>query len=317
MPGRPSEARPRTRSRPRRTGCRRSGTQSGRVPLRRAYPAIGPAPARRCPGCALPQPARDALGSPHHGVKPCPRQATKSHHHLRRHRAIHTRTMSPTCRSSPTRSPSRDRAAEAGAAIISISRARFPRRGQAGLIRSAFGRFLRTSAAVELRHQPDVRRLAADAVGDGCNRRRCSRPEVASLNMGSDHVALYPMLNATGSSRWGSVSRMHADLWCSHAFQDIEYVAETCYGNDTRSRFECDDIGHLYNLQHSSIATGERPVRAERYSDPRWARHPPRRLMRLRTRPLLGRENSRLSGSRRRSNGRLRDVARCVNVLAP
>jgi len=79
------------------------------------------------------------------------------------------------------------------------------------------------------------------------------KPEVASLNMGSMNFALFPMLNRykTFEHDWEhDYLEGTRDLVFRNTFKDIEYVLETCYGNDTRFEFECYDIGHLYNLAH-------------------------------------------------------------------
>jgi uncharacterized protein (DUF849 family) len=79
------------------------------------------------------------------------------------------------------------------------------------------------------------------------------KPEVASLNMGSINFALFQMLARFKEFKhdWEKPALEGTrDLVFRNTFKDIEYILETCYGNDTRFEFECYDIAHLYNLKH-------------------------------------------------------------------
>jgi uncharacterized protein (DUF849 family) len=79
------------------------------------------------------------------------------------------------------------------------------------------------------------------------------QPELASLNLGSMNLALYPMLNRYGNSLPGW-EREHLensrDNVFRNTFRDIEYVLATLRDAGTRFEFECYDIAHLYNLAH-------------------------------------------------------------------
>jgi uncharacterized protein (DUF849 family) len=79
------------------------------------------------------------------------------------------------------------------------------------------------------------------------------KPEVASLNMGSMNVGLYPMLDRFKTFRhdWErpALEASREELF-KNTFADIEYILETCAENGTRFEVECYDIGHLYTLAH-------------------------------------------------------------------
>lgn len=78
-----------------------------------------------------------------------------------------------------------------------------------------------------------------------------SKPEIASLNMGSMNFGLFPMLQRyqTLNHDW---EREHLeksrDRVFKNTFQDIEYILQCCADNGTRFEFECYDIGYLYTL---------------------------------------------------------------------
>ena len=78
------------------------------------------------------------------------------------------------------------------------------------------------------------------------------KPELASLNMGSMNIGLYPMLARHGDI--GGWEREHLegsrDLVFKNTYRDIEQVLAACRGNGTRFEFECYDSAHLYNLAH-------------------------------------------------------------------
>src|SRR5690606_696738 len=79
------------------------------------------------------------------------------------------------------------------------------------------------------------------------------QPELASLNLGSMNLALYPMLNRFSdfAHPW---ERAHLessrDNVFRNTFQDIEYVLASLGDSGTRFEFECYDTAHLYNLAH-------------------------------------------------------------------
>lgn len=88
-------------------------------------------------------------------------------------------------------------------------------------------------------------------------------PELASLNMGSMNLGLFPMLKRFNEleHQW---EREHLeksrDLVFRNTFSDIETILTRGMENGTRFEFECYDTSHLYNLKHfvdEGIATGK------------------------------------------------------------
>src|SRR5690606_25799259 len=144
-------------------------------------------------------------------------------------------------------------AAEAGAAIIHLH-ARHPETGKPDQSAEAFAPFLprikqATSAVVNITTGGSPYMTVEERVAPA----KIYQPEVASLNMGSMNFGFYPLLNKYKEFKF-EWEREHLegsrDLVFRNSFKDIEYVLETCYGNDTRFEFECYDISHLYNLAH-------------------------------------------------------------------
>ncbi len=168
--------------------------------------------------------------------------------------AIHTPSMSPHL--PVTASEIADAAigaAQAGAAIVHLH-ARNPVDGRPDQSPEAFAPFLgvirqasnvvvniTTGGAPTMQAEERVRPAQHFA------------PEVASLNMGSMNLGLYPMLERFKEFRhdWerpyleGSSERIF-----KNTFRDIEFILKTCAGNGTRFEIECYDIGHLYTLRH-------------------------------------------------------------------
>jgi uncharacterized protein (DUF849 family) len=79
------------------------------------------------------------------------------------------------------------------------------------------------------------------------------KPEVASLNMGSMNLGLYPMLNRFNEFKhaWEQPYLANSDdRVFKNTFKDIAHILETCANNGTRFEIECYDIGHLYTAAH-------------------------------------------------------------------
>lgn len=144
-------------------------------------------------------------------------------------------------------------AAEAGAAILHLH-ARDPETGKPDQTPEAFGRFLprlkqQTDAAINITTGGSPYMKVEERVLPAAT----FKPEVASLNMGSINFGLYGMLDRYTEFKHDWEPEFLAatkDLVFRNSFKDIEYILETCYGNDTRFEFECYDIAHLYNLKH-------------------------------------------------------------------
>ncbi len=168
--------------------------------------------------------------------------------------AIHTPSMSPYLPITPEEIIEQSlAAAEAGAAILHLH-ARDPITGKPDQTPAAFGKFLprlkqQTNAVINLTSGGSPTMLVSERVRPAAE----FKPEVASLNMGSINFALYPMLERFKDFKhdWEKpYLEGTKDLVFRNTFKDIEYVLQTCYGNDTRFEFECYDIAHLYNLAH-------------------------------------------------------------------
>jgi uncharacterized protein (DUF849 family) len=79
------------------------------------------------------------------------------------------------------------------------------------------------------------------------------KPEVASLNMGSMNLGLYPMLSRFKEFQhaWEQPYLANSDdRVFKNTFKDIAHILQTCAGNGTRFEIECYDIGHLYTAAH-------------------------------------------------------------------
>ena len=168
--------------------------------------------------------------------------------------AIHTPSMSPHLPVTPDEIIEQALgAAEAGAAILHLH-ARDPETGKPDQTPEAFARFLprikqQTGAAINITTggSPYMR------VEERVKPAEKFAPEVASLNMGSINFGLFHLLDRYKEFKFDwerEALEKTRDLVFRNSFQDIEYILETCYGNDTRFEFECYDIAHLYNLKH-------------------------------------------------------------------
>jgi uncharacterized protein (DUF849 family) len=168
--------------------------------------------------------------------------------------AIHTPSMSPHLPVTPQEiADAAVAAAEAGAAILHLH-ARDPNNGRPDQTPEAFARFLpqihaRTHAVINLTTGGSPYMLAKERVQPAA----LFKPEVASLNMGSMNLGLFPMLQRFKNFQhdW---ERAHLeathDLVFKNTFADIEMVLRTCAESGTRFEFECYDTAHLYNLAH-------------------------------------------------------------------
>jgi uncharacterized protein (DUF849 family) len=168
--------------------------------------------------------------------------------------AIHTPSMSPALPVTPDEIVAAAvGAAEAGAAIVHLH-ARNPETGRpdqtpegfaafAGRISQGCGAVLNFTTGGSPWMTVDERVRPAAALA----------PELASLNMGSMNMGLYPMLDRYDdfAHEW---EREHLENSRGNVFRntfaDIEYVVSTLADTGTRFEFECYDVGHLYNLAH-------------------------------------------------------------------
>ena len=87
------------------------------------------------------------------------------------------------------------------------------------------------------------------------------RPQLASLNMGSINLGLFPMLKRHPQIAGWERDHLEGsrDLVFRNTFQDISYVLDACGQNGTRFEFECYDTAHLYNLAHFADTGAVKP----------------------------------------------------------
>jgi uncharacterized protein (DUF849 family) len=167
--------------------------------------------------------------------------------------AMHTPTMSPHLPFTPEDIAAQAiEAAEAGAAILHLH-ARDPKDGRPSSDPALFLRFLpqikaATNAVINITTgaspaMPVEARLAAA---------RCTKPEMASFNVGSMNFSLHPLLNRYKDWKYDWEQPYIAateDVVFRNTFRDMKHIIRELgdqYG--TRFEFECYDLGHLYNV---------------------------------------------------------------------
>ncbi|WP_298922345.1 3-keto-5-aminohexanoate cleavage protein [uncultured Roseobacter sp.] len=168
--------------------------------------------------------------------------------------AIHTPSMSPYL---PVTAAdivaSAKEAAEAGAAVLHLH-GRHEETGQPDQSVEAFRRIVKplsaaTNAVLNLTTGGSPYMTAAERVAPA----RDLAPRLASLNMGSMNLGLFPMLKRYSEFR-NDWERTHLenshDLVFRNTYSDISHILKTCRENGTRFEFECYDTSHLYNLAH-------------------------------------------------------------------
>ena len=168
--------------------------------------------------------------------------------------SIHTPSMSPHLPVTAEEiAESALGAAEAGAAIVHLH-ARNPNDGRPDQSPEAFEPFLRV-----IKQGSDVVvNLTTGgspymAVEERIQPAAVWKPEVASLNMGSMNLGLFPMLKRYRDFKheWepAMLEGSH-DLVFRNSFKDIRYALETLNGTGARYEFECYDTSHLHNLDY-------------------------------------------------------------------
>ncbi len=144
-------------------------------------------------------------------------------------------------------------AAEAGAAVVHLH-ARNPEDGRADQTPEAFAPILkaiksRSNVVVNITtggspYIPLEQRVRPAAV---------FKPEVASLNMGSMNLGLFPMLKRYRNFKhqWErDMLEGSNDLVFKNTYKDIRYTIETLSNSGTKFEFECYDTSHLHNLHY-------------------------------------------------------------------
>jgi uncharacterized protein (DUF849 family) len=168
--------------------------------------------------------------------------------------AIHTPTMSPYLPVSPAEiaAASVD-AYEAGAAIIHLH-ARDPENGKPTQDPEVFREFLptiknATNAVINITTGGSPHMTVDERLRPAAE----FAPEVASLNMGSMNMGLFPMLRRYDNFKYDwEVEHLEKsrDMVFKNTYQDIERILTVCGANGTRFEFECYDTAHLYNLAY-------------------------------------------------------------------
>lgn len=168
--------------------------------------------------------------------------------------AIHTPTMSPYLPITPQEiADAAVGAAEAGAAIIHLH-ARNPETGQPDQTPEAFAGFLplikqRSNAVINLTTGGNPWLPVEDRVKPAA----VYKPEVASMNLGTMNLGLYPMLDRYKDWKFAwepEALENSRKLFFKNTFADIEYALTTLAECGTRFEFECYDTSHLYTLRH-------------------------------------------------------------------
>jgi uncharacterized protein (DUF849 family) len=144
-------------------------------------------------------------------------------------------------------------AAEAGAAIVHLH-ARDPIDGHPVQTPEAFEPFLklikkRSNVVLNLTtggspYIPLSQRLLPAAV---------LKPEVASLNMGTMNLGLFPMLNRYREFKYSWEREMlegSHDLVFRNTYKDIRHAIDLLSDTGVRFEFECYDTSHLHNLHY-------------------------------------------------------------------
>ena len=168
--------------------------------------------------------------------------------------AIHTPSMSPYLPVTPGQiAEAAIGAAEAGASIVHLH-ARNPIDGRPSQDPELFKQFL---PAIKEASDVVINLTTGGAptmsLEDRLRPAHQFKPEVASLNMGTMNMGLYPMLNRFKEFKhaWEEpyLAGSHDRIF-KNTFTDIAHILESCSENGTRFEIECYDIGHLYTAAH-------------------------------------------------------------------
>ena len=165
--------------------------------------------------------------------------------------AIHTPSMSPHLPATAADIvASATEAAEAGAAILHLH-ARDEETGKPDQSVEGFARIVpqiagATRAVLNLTTGGSPYMTVEERVRPAAH----FAPQLASLNMGSMNMGLFPMLGRYPEISGWEKDHLEGskDLVFRNSYKDIAAVLDACSGNGTRFEFECYDTAHLYNL---------------------------------------------------------------------
>lgn len=168
--------------------------------------------------------------------------------------AIHTPSMSPYLPVTPEQiADAAIGAAEAGAAIVHLH-ARNPVDGSPSQDPALFKQFLpRIKAQSNVVVNITTGGAPTMSLEDRLRPAHEFKPEVASLNMGTMNMGLFPMLERFKEFKHGWEQPYLAgshDRIFKNTFTDIANILQSCSDNGTRFEIECYDIGHLYTAAH-------------------------------------------------------------------
>ena len=167
--------------------------------------------------------------------------------------AIHTPSMSPYLPVTPHEiAEAALAAADAGAAIVHLH-VRDPEDGHPVQDTGLFVELIqeiqsRSDVVINLTTGGSPHMTVDERVGPAMD----LAPELASLNMGTMNMGLFPMLDRFKDleHEWELKHLGNKDLVFKNTFADIERILKTCGDQGTRFEFECHDTAHLYNLAH-------------------------------------------------------------------
>jgi len=168
--------------------------------------------------------------------------------------AIHTPSMSPYLPVTPKEiAESAIGAAQAGAAIVHLH-ARNPVDGSPSQDPALFRQFLpQIKAASNVVINLTTGGAPTMSLEDRLRPAHEFKPEVASLNMGTMNMGLFPMLARFKEFKhsWEEpyLAGSHDRIF-KNTFTDIAHILQSCSDNGTRFEIECYDIGHLYTAAH-------------------------------------------------------------------
>ncbi len=144
-------------------------------------------------------------------------------------------------------------AAKAGAAIIHLH-ARVPEDGRPTPSSDIFGQFLpRIHAETDAIINITTGGGPGMSLDDRLQAALSFSPELASLNMGSFSMGLFPLADKFTQWRFPWEHQFLSateDMIFKNSFADIKAIIERLSAAGTRFEFECYDISHLYNLAY-------------------------------------------------------------------
>lgn len=167
--------------------------------------------------------------------------------------AIHTPSMSPHLPvTADAIVASAIEAAEAGASILHLH-ARNEKTGQPDQSVEGFARIVpRIAAGTDAVLNLTTGGSPYMTVEERARPAAHFAPQLASLNMGSMNMGLFPMLRRHPDLPGWEAQHLEGsrDLVFRNSYKDIAYVLDACRAGCTRFEFECYDTAHLYNLAH-------------------------------------------------------------------